>query len=135
MTDKKNQDIPENEEGWREKLSKEQFEILREKGTERPGTGDYLGKDDEGIYRCAGCGAKLFDSKTKYDSENSQWPSFYDAIKENVKFEEDTSHGMNRVEVLCRNCGGHLGHVFEDGPEPTGKRFCINSRALDFDEK
>ena len=135
MTDKKNPDIPENEEGWREKLSKEQFEILREKGTERPGTGDYLGKDDEGIYRCAGCGAKLFDSETKYDSENSQWPSFYNAIKENVKFEEDTSHGMNRVEVLCRNCGGHLGHVFEDGPEPTGKRFCINSRALDFDEK
>lgn len=134
MSSEKNSEIPETEEEWRKKLSEEQFEILRNAGTERPGTGEYLGKDDEGVYRCKGCGQKLFDSDTKYDTENSQWPSFYDAVTENVELKKDTSHGMNRVEVLCRNCGGHLGHVFEDGPEPTGKRFCINSKALDFDE-
>lgn len=128
-------DTPETEEEWREKLGPEEFKILREKGTEKPGTGEYIGKDEDGFYRCKGCGAKLFDSSTKFDGEDSRWPSFYDAVKENVEFEEDRSHGMDRIEVLCAECGSHLGHVFEDGPEPTGKRFCINSKALDFDEE
>lgn len=128
-------EIPESEEEWRERLDPEEFKILRKAGTETPGSGEYLGKDEEGVYRCKGCGAELFDSSTKFDDESSRWPSFYDAVKENVEFERDTSHGMERVEVLCSRCGSHLGHVFEDGPEPTGKRFCINSRALDFEEE
>jgi peptide-methionine (R)-S-oxide reductase len=127
-------EIPETEEEWRQKLDEEEFKILRKAGTEKPGTGEYIGKDEEGVYHCRGCGAELFDSRTKFDDKDSRWPSFYDAVKENVEFEEDRSHGMNRVEVVCSNCGSHLGHVFEDGPEPTGKRFCINSKALDFED-
>lgn len=127
-------ELPETEEGWREKLTEEQYRILREKGTEPRGTGEFLDQKEDGTYTCAGCGQEIFSSDTKFDS-NSGWPSFYDAIDGAVEFKEDNSHGMNRTEVVCSRCGGHLGHVFEDGPEPTGKRFCINSAAMDFEEE
>lgn len=119
----------------KEKLSPEQYRILIEKGTEKPFSGKYLDHKEEGIYQCAACGNSLFDSKNKYDS-GSGWPSFYDVVdKGNVNIEVDNSLGMQRLEVLCSNCGGHLGHVFEDGPkEETGLRFCINSASLNFRE-
>ena len=127
-------DLPQTEEEWRERLTDEEYEILRERGTEPKFSGDLLDVKEDGTFVCAGCGTELFDSETKFDSD-SGWPSFYDARNENVETEVDTRHGMRRVEVLCANCGGHLGHVFDDGPEPTGKRFCINSAALDFDSE
>ena len=117
----------------RSELSDEQYRVLREKGTERAFTGAYWDHHASGVYRCAGCEAKLFDSATKFDS-GSGWPSFYEAVDSGaVTTETDTSHGMVRHEVLCSACGGHLGHVFPDGPQPTGQRFCINSVSLDFD--
>jgi peptide-methionine (R)-S-oxide reductase len=133
--DRETYDLPETDEEWREVLTEEEYRVLREQGTETKFTGEFIGKDDEGTYVCAGCGTELFDSTTKFDSEGSGWPSFYDAAEGSVELRKDTSHGMTRTEVVCANCGGHLGHVFDDGPDPTGKRFCINSVALEFDEE
>jgi len=119
---------------WKEKLTEEQYNVLREKGTERPFTGEFLNNKKDGTYTCAACGNPLFDSKTKFES-GSGWPSFYDVInKGNVKLIKDSSLGMVRTEVVCSNCEGHLGHVFDDGPKETGMRYCINSVSLDFEE-
>jgi peptide-methionine (R)-S-oxide reductase len=121
-----------SDDEWRDRLTDDEYHILRERGTEPKFSGDYLDRKEDGTYTCAGCGTELFDSDTKFDS-GSGWPSFYDAVEGSVELETDTRHGMRRTEVLCATCGGHLGHVFEDGPEPTGERYCINSVALDFD--
>jgi peptide-methionine (R)-S-oxide reductase len=122
--------VQKSEEQWRQELTPEQYRVLREKGTERAFTGEYDHVFADGVYRCAGCGAELFESGTKYDS-GCGWPAFYaPASGEAVDQETDTSHGMVRVEVTCSSCGGHLGHVFPDGPHPTGQRYCINSAAL-----
>jgi peptide-methionine (R)-S-oxide reductase len=121
------------EEEWRERLTPAQFDVLRRKGTERPFTGAYNDTEYPGVYRCAGCGTELFRSESKFHS-GSGWPSFVEpASLESVVTEEDSSYGMRRTEVLCATCGGHLGHVFPDGPAPTGLRYCINSCALDLD--
>ena len=119
------------DEQWRAELTPEQYDVLRRGGTEPPFTGRYAFTKDDGVYRCAGCGHELFDSQAKFES-GTGWPSFTEpAFAENVELLSDSSHGMVRTEVRCRNCGGHLGHVFDDGPGPGGQRYCINSAALD----
>ena len=121
------------DEQWRERLTPEQYAVLRGKGTERAFTGAYWDAKGEGVYRCAACKTQLFTSDTKYDS-GSGWPSFWEPLTPaSVRFERDTSYGMARTEVLCGTCGGHLGHLFDDGPQPTGQRYCMNSVSLDFE--
>jgi len=126
--------ITKTEEQWKKQLTPEQYRVLRESGTERAFTGKYWDNHATGIYRCAACGLDLFDSKTKFES-GTGWPSFWTTIPGHVEEHSDMSLGMLRVEVLCARCGGHLGHVFDDGPQPTGMRYCINSASLSFDGK
>ena len=127
--------ILKTEKEWKEILTPEQYNVLREKGTERPFTGEYWNTNDKGVYKCAACGAELFSSDTKFDSDCG-WPSFYDVMNnKNVFTKDDLSLGMHRIEVMCANCGGHLGHIFDDGPKPTGQRYCINSVSIKLEKK
>ncbi len=129
MTD----EIPKSDDEWRQQLTPEQYHVTREKGTERAFTGAYWNNHKDGVYRCIGCGEPLFDSNMKFDS-GTGWPSFTEPMG-NVEVEEDRSHGMRRIEVHCKKCGTHLGHVFPDGPGPTGQRYCVNSCSLSFEDR
>ncbi|HYV93383.1 MAG TPA: peptide-methionine (R)-S-oxide reductase MsrB [Chitinophagales bacterium] len=130
-----NEKISKSEEQWRIELDPESYYVLREKGTERPFTGKYNDHHEEGVYVCKACGTPLFSSENKFDS-GCGWPSYFDAIDKGViETKTDRSHGMSRTEIMCAKCGGHLGHVFDDGPNPTGLRYCVNSLSLDFKKK
>lgn len=132
MNDNQEQILPCTDDEWKGVLTPEQFNVLREKGTEPAFTGEFWDHHEEGQYRCAGCGQVLFTSEAKYNS-GCGWPSFYEVLDPNcIEEHEDLSHGMRRIEVTCGKCGGHLGHVFPDGPKPTGLRYCINSASLQF---
>jgi peptide-methionine (R)-S-oxide reductase len=129
----KQYEVDRSENDWRAVLTPEQYRVLREAGTEPPFTGEYVDTTDEGVYRCAACGSPLFRSDTKYHS-GSGWPSFFEAVSADAIEEvPDTSHGMRRTEIRCATCGSHLGHVFDDGPRPTGLRYCTNSLSLHFE--
>ncbi len=128
---KNNEKMKKTDAEWKRVLSSAEYHILREKGTERAYTGEYDGHFEDGTYVCAGCGNKLFNSETKYRS-GCGWPAFYNAIPESIDEVEDNSFGMKRIEITCSKCEGHLGHVFEDGPQPSGLRYCINSVSMDF---
>lgn len=134
MPEQSTDDLPETEAEWRERLSDEEYRLLREQETEPRFSGEFLDEKADGTYHCAGCGAELFDSEEKYES-GSGWPSFWDAVEEHVETRPDHSLGTTRTEIVCARCGGHLGHLFDDGPEPTGKRYCVNSGALEFDSE
>jgi peptide-methionine (R)-S-oxide reductase len=136
MTDATTKEIPTTDEEWRRRLTPAQYQVLRQAGTERPFTGEYVDTDDDGVYRCAGCGNVLFDSRTKYHS-GSGWPSFTEAVSPDaVELLEDRSHGMVRTEVRCARCHSHLGHLFDDGPRDRGGlRYCMNSCALDLESR
>jgi peptide-methionine (R)-S-oxide reductase len=126
--------VVKTEEEWKSELTEQEYYVIRQKGTERAGTGDLLDNKKEGVYTCGACGNELYSSETKFNS-GTGWPSFYDCIEGAVKEDSDEGFGMVRTEILCAECGGHLGHVFDDGPEPTGLRHCVNSVSLDFKEK
>ncbi len=123
--------VEKSEQEWKEQLSEEQYRILRQKGTEAPHTGKYNLHFEEGKYKCAGCGNVLFESEAKFNS-NCGWPSFDQSVEGSIEYIKDTSFGMIRTEILCSNCGGHIGHVFDDGPTETGQRYCVNSASIEF---
>lgn len=126
--------MPQTEEEWQQRLTPEQYKVLREKGTEMAFTGEYVHEKADGTYACAACGNPLFSSDAKFDS-GTGWPSFDQALQGAIEQHQDTSHGMNRTEITCARCGSHLGHVFDDGPTSTGKRYCINSVCLDLEQQ
>lgn len=134
-TPTKDYPVKKTDAEWKKQLTEEEYRILREKGTERAFTGEYWDTKDDGVYKCAGCAQELFSSEHKFES-GSGWPSYYTPIADGrVETETDRAYGMVRTEIVCSRCGGHLGHVFEDGPKPTGLRYCVNSKSLDFEAK